>query len=105
MIDTTGGEAQKAPEMKIPITEISENHRKIPRAVFVEDVEAWVEKYGDGPIFEEMNTLYQKYKYMEGQMVRAREGLKIKVPEIKKTLESVALLYTRHQGEEKEVET
>ena len=42
---------------------------------------------------------------MEGQMVRAREGLKIKLPEIKKTLESVALLYTRNQGEEKEIET
>ena len=38
-------------------------------------------------------------------MVRAREGLKIKLPEIKKTLESVAILYQRSQGEEKEIET
>lgn len=71
----------------------------------MEDVEAWVDQYGEDLIFEEMNTLYQKYKYMEGQMIRAREGLKVKCPEIKKTLEAVALLYTRHQGEEKEVET
>ena len=42
---------------------------------------------------------------MEGQMVRAREGLKVKMPEIKKTLECVAVLYQRSQGEEKEVET
>jgi hypothetical protein len=103
----TGEEAKAVPkvEYKVPITEVSENHRRIPKAVFVEDVEAWVEQYGEDVIFEEMNTLYQKYKFMEGQMIRAREGLKVKCPEIKKTLESVALLYTRHQGEEKEVET
>ena len=52
-----------------------------------------------------MNELYQKYKFMEGQLVRNRENLKVKVPEIKKTLEAVALLYTRSQGEEKSIET
>lgn len=31
--------------------------------------------------------------------------MKVKIPEIKKTLESVALLYTRHQGEDKSMET
>jgi prefoldin subunit 5 len=39
-----------------------------------------------------MNELYQKYKFMENQMVRARANLKVKLPEIKKTLESVAML-------------
>ena len=43
-----------------------------------------------------MNELYQKYKFMEGQLVRNRENMKVKLPEIKKTLEAVALLYTRH---------
>lgn len=38
-------------------------------------------------------------------MVRNRENLKVKLPEIKKTLEAVALLYTRSQGEEKSLET
>ena len=40
-----------------------------------------------------MNDLYQKYKYMENSLVRNRENLRVKVPEIKKTLESVALLF------------
>ena len=31
--------------------------------------------------------------------------MKVKLPEIKKTLESVSLLYTRHQGEDKSLET
>ena len=42
---------------------------------------------------------------MEQQLVRNRENLKVKLPEIKKTLEAVALLYQRNQGEEKELET
>ena len=52
-----------------------------------------------------MNELYQKYKFMEGELVRNRENLKVKLPEIKKTLEAVALLFQRHQGEEKSIET
>ena len=58
VINTETAPSEK-PKQEIPITEVSEeNSRRIPKAVFVEDVEAWVEKYGDGPIFEEMNTLY-----------------------------------------------
>ena len=39
-----------------------------------------------------MNELYQKYKFMEAQFVRQRETLKLKLPDIKKTLETVQLL-------------
>ena len=42
---------------------------------------------------------------MEGQLIRNRQNMKVKLPETKKTLESVALLYTRHQGEDKSLET
>ena len=84
-------------KIEIPITEPSEgDHRKIPKVIFVDNTEAWVEKYGEDRIFEQMNELYQKYKFMEGQLVRNRENMKVKLPEIKKTLEAVALLYTRH---------
>jgi len=38
-------------KVPIPISEPSLIHRKIPRAVFFEDVEAWVEKYGDDELF------------------------------------------------------
>lgn len=63
-------EPEKAPQA--PITEVSDNHRKIPKAVFVENVEAWVDKYGDDALFQQMNELYSKYKFMDGQMQRAR---------------------------------
>ena len=88
-----------------PITEPSESHRRIPKAVFIENVEAWVEKYTDDALFAQMNELYQKYKFMETQLARARQNLKVKLPDIKKTLEMVAMLKTRSADENKQVET
>lgn len=44
-------EQQQKAVPAIPISEPSEAHRRIPKAVFIEDVEAWVEKYGDDALF------------------------------------------------------
>ena len=52
-------------KITIPIAEPSEVHKKIPKVVFIDNAEAWVEKYGEEPLFAQMNELYQKYKFME----------------------------------------
>ena len=59
--------AQQLMKIPIPITEeaLNENTVKIPRVVFIDNTEAWVEKYTDDALFAQMNTLYQKYKHME----------------------------------------
>ena len=62
MAEEKQAEQKAAP---IPITETSEKHRRIPRAIFIEDAEAWVDKYGDDALFGQMQELYQKYKFME----------------------------------------
>ena len=49
----------------VPLTETSTNARKIPQSIFIENTEAWVEKYGANQILSQMNELYQKYKFME----------------------------------------
>ena len=54
-----------AAKQVIPISEASTIHRKIPKAVFLEDVEAWIERYGEDDLFAQMNELRQKYKFME----------------------------------------
>lgn len=97
---TDGAKAQT-----IPISEPSEIHRKIPRAVFMEDCEAWVDKYTEEELFSQMQQLHQKYKFMEGQLVRQKASLRGKLPEIKRTLEMVAMLKQKHDSDEKEVET
>lgn len=54
-----------AKKVMVPLTEQSQNVRKIPQAVFIENTEAWVEKYDGDEILVQMNELYQKYKFME----------------------------------------
>ena len=51
-----------------------------------------------------MNELHQKYKFMEGQLVRQKASLKGKLPEIKRTLEMVAMLKQKSDGNENEVD-
>jgi hypothetical protein len=84
----------------IPLTEASDNPRKIPQAVFIDNTEAWVEKYGGDELIATMNELYQKYKFMEQQLIRGRESLRVKTPDIRKTLEVVKMLKEKHTKEE-----
>ena len=97
---------QEALQVTIPITEDSDaNSKKIPKVVFIENTEAWVEKYTDDALFAQMNELYQKYKFMEQNLMRARQNLKVKLPDIKKTLEMVAMMKSKHDGKDKEIQT
>ena len=51
--------AQEALKVPIPITEASDaNSKKIPKVVFIENTEAWVDKYTDDALFAQMNELY-----------------------------------------------
>ena len=88
----------------IPLTEGSDNPRKIPQAVFIDNTEAWVEKYGGDELVTNMNELYQKYKFMEQQLTRSRESLRVKTPDIRKTLEVVRMLKDKH-GKQEEMKT
>ena len=47
-----------------------------------------------------MNELYQKYKFMENQLIRGRESLRVKTPDIRKTLEMVRMLKDKHDKQE-----
>ena len=62
MADTQAAAAQQTAEAPtaapsagtaapIPISEPSAIHRKIPKAVFIDDAEAWVERYDEEPLF------------------------------------------------------
>ena len=64
--------AQEAPKVIIPITEPSSDSRQIPKVVFIDNTEAWVDKYTDDELFSQMNELYQKYKFMEQNLHRSR---------------------------------
>ena len=40
-----------AEQKPIPISEPSATHKKIPKVVFIDNAEAWVDKYGEEPLF------------------------------------------------------
>ena len=90
---------------KIPLIEEGNNARKIPRTIFIEDVEAYVEKYKAPEILQQMNELYRKYQFMESQLSVGKRNLKIKIPEIKKTIDMVNILQEKHEEEEKTFKT
>ena len=93
-------------KVQIPITEGNDmNTKKIPKVVFIENTEAWVEKYTDDALFAQMNELYQKYKFMEQNLLRSRQNLKVKLPDIKKTLEMVAMMKAKFESEKKDMDT
>ena len=64
-----------------------------------------MDKYGDDNLFGQMNELYQKYKFMENQLARSKQTLKVKLPDITKTLEMVAMLKSRASQADREVES
>lgn len=55
-VEETKGQASAE---KIPITEeVSPNKRGIPKVIFIDNVDAWVEKYNEDPLFSQMQELY-----------------------------------------------
>jgi hypothetical protein len=51
-IDTTAKPQEEGKAAApIPITERTEGHRNIPKAIFIENVDAWVEKYNEDILF------------------------------------------------------
>ncbi|KZP27876.1 Prefoldin, subunit 3 [Athelia psychrophila] len=79
------------------------NPRGIPRAPFIENVEAHI----GGPDVEVEPTLKQfqdalaKYRYMDTNLTQRRQGLEEKIPDIKKTLAMVEYLLERREGKGK----
>ena len=84
------------------MTEDSDNARKIPRAIFIDSVEAMCKKYGAESLLEGMNELYNKYKFMESQLLRGKSGLKAKMPDIKKSKDVVNFLKEKYASDNKE---
>lgn len=68
------------------------NDKSIPAMIFIEDVPEYCNKYGAEQLVEEINVYLNKYKYMEAQTLKHSEGIKIKIPDIEKALESVIFL-------------
>eukprot|EP01016_Furgasonia_blochmanni_P033798 TRINITY_DN3569_c0_g2_i4.p2 TRINITY_DN3569_c0_g2~~TRINITY_DN3569_c0_g2_i4.p2 ORF type:complete len:205 (-),score=75.47 TRINITY_DN3569_c0_g2_i4:285-899(-) len=75
------------------------NPKKIPEALFIEDVENFVNKHGVQKIMESLQEVYSKYKLMESQLQRQKESMKQKIPEIKRALDIIEFLEKKQDEE------
>jgi len=77
------------------------NPRGIPKAPFIEDVEAHL----GGPdedtdrALKALKEMLAKYRFMESNMMQRRKGFEEKVPELEQTLQIVKLLKDNKQCE------
>merc|ERR1719198_1059304 len=62
----------------------------MPTAVFIEDIEAYMKREGTAEAaLEKLQRLYQALKFIEQRLTQKKAKLKIKIPEIQKTYESL----------------
>ncbi|KAL3426284.1 prefoldin subunit [Phlyctema vagabunda] len=75
------------------------NPRGIPYAPFVDRVEDYVTTRADvEPTLKNFQEMISKYQFMEQNQQRRAVGLKDKMPDIQKTLDTVQFLKTRKPG-------
>ncbi|EER23271.1 peptide chain release factor 1 [Coccidioides posadasii str. Silveira] len=76
------------------------NPRGIPTAPFVDDVTDYVSTRADvEPTLRSFQEMISKYQFMELNTQRRAQGLKDKIPDITKTLETVKFLSARRKAE------
>mgnify|MGYP000176080605 CR=1 FL=1 len=79
---------------KLPLSQASDNPRKIPQVIFIEQVEQYAKHYGPQQCLDQLNELYSKYKFMEAQLLRSKQVLKNKLPDINNAIQMIDYLRT-----------
>ena len=71
------------------IDKTKKNSRGVPTMVFIDNVDAWIDKFTAEKLVEDLNQYLNKFKYMEAQISRHSEGVKGKIPDMEKALETI----------------
>ncbi|KAK5172981.1 peptide chain release factor 1 [Saxophila tyrrhenica] len=84
-------------EQEMPMSkDAPTNPRGIPQAPFVENVSEWVSTRADVEgVLKNFQEMISKYQFMQVNTERRLSGLKDKVPDIQKTLDTVKFLERR----------
>ncbi|EEH17073.1 hypothetical protein PABG_07160 [Paracoccidioides brasiliensis Pb03] len=91
--------SDKQAEKKPPVDLSTTNPRGIPVAPFVDNVADYVSSRADvEPTLRSFQEMISKYQFMELNTQRRGQGLKDKIPDIKKTLETVKFLRDRRKA-------
>lgn len=76
--------------------------RGIPRVMFVEDIAKWVKSSGDSAenLLKRLSEQYAKYKLASHKLIKTTANLEMKIPDIKKTLDTIRFLKKKLEEEE-----
>ncbi|ETV95272.1 hypothetical protein H310_11174 [Aphanomyces invadans] len=80
------------------------NERGIPSALFVEDVVKFVGADPVEGIIGALQQLFSKYKFMETNLTKTKQSLKVKIPDTKKDLAMLEHLISQ-RGKDENIET
>eukprot|EP01112_Ceratiomyxa_fruticulosa_P007989 TRINITY_DN2073_c0_g1_i1.p1 TRINITY_DN2073_c0_g1~~TRINITY_DN2073_c0_g1_i1.p1 ORF type:complete len:196 (-),score=48.46 TRINITY_DN2073_c0_g1_i1:35-622(-) len=77
------------------------NPRGIPRAQFISDVNQFMStaKIDADEVLKRLQEQYSKYKFAENTYTQKKYSLRLKIPEIKRTLETVEFLSSRTESD------
>ncbi|KAI1940083.1 peptide chain release factor 1 [Ophidiomyces ophidiicola] len=90
---------EKQPEKTLASASATTNARGIPIAPFVDDVSDYVSTRADvEPTLRSFQEMISKYQFMELNTRRRAQGLKDKIPDISKTLDTVKFLSARRKA-------
>ncbi|KAM5435152.1 peptide chain release factor 1 [Microsporum ferrugineum] len=91
--------AEKQAETKRSLPTTGSNPRGIPAAPFVDNVTDYVTTRADvEPTLRSFQEMVSKYQFMEVNTQRRAQGLQQKIPDIRKTLETVRFLKSRREA-------
>ena len=83
---------QEDPLLKVLVDKTKTNSRGVPTMNFIENIDDWIDKFTSDRLLSYINQYLNKYKFMEAQIVKSNDGLKIKIPDIEKCLETIEYL-------------
>ena len=80
------------------IDKTKKNSRGVPTMIFIDNVDTWIEKFTAEKLVEDLNQYLNKFKYMEAQISRHSEGVKGKIPDMEKALETIDYMEKKEKG-------
>ncbi|EGD84713.1 hypothetical protein H112_08425 [Trichophyton rubrum D6] len=91
--------AEREADKKRTLPTTGSNPRGIPAAPFVDNVSDYVTTRADvEPTLRSFQEMVSKYQFMEVNTQRRAQGLQQKIPDIRKTLETVRFLKSRREA-------
>ena len=76
----------------VPVYKESKTDKQIPSAVFIEKVEDFSKTYGVDNVIESLTNALNKFQFTEGQFLKFKNSMSVKVPEIEKAVELIEFL-------------